>query len=90
MVARKLQPEDNRSTAKVLKIRIERKPLKMFPTIERKPLLKNVSYQVSFGGREGVGDFTSRVVESFSDLSLGPLGLSDSRAMHKVNNLLRL
>ena len=79
MVARKLQPEDNRSTAKVFKIRIE-----------RKPLLKNVSYQVSFGGREGVGDFTSRVVESFSDLSLGPLGLSDSRAMHKVNNLLCL
>ena len=79
MVARKLQPEDNRSTAKVLKIRIE-----------RKSLLKNVSYQVSFGGREGVGDFTSRVVESFSDLSLGPLGLSDSRAMHKVDNLLCL
>ena len=39
---------------------------------------------MSFGGREGVGDFTSRVVESFSDLSLGPLGLSDTRAMHKV------
>ena len=34
-----------------------------------------------------MGDFTSRVVESFSDLSLGPLGLSDSRAMHKVGTL---
>ena len=44
--------------------------------------------QVSFGGREGVGDFTSRVVESFSDLSLGPLNLSDSRAMHKVQTFL--
>jgi len=44
VLAKKLQPEENRATAKV-----------------------------SFGGREGVGDFTSRVVESFSDLSLGPL-----------------
>ena len=34
-----------------------------------------------------MGDFTSRVIESFSDLSLGPLGLSDSRAMHKVGTL---
>jgi len=58
VVAKKLQHEDTRSTAKV-----------------------------SFGGREGVGDFTSRVVESFSDLSLGPLGLSDSRAMHKVQSM---
>ena len=71
VVAKKLHPEENRSTTKVRK---------SLACVEWQYLMS----QVSFGGREGVGDFTSRVVESFSDLSLGPLGLSDSRAMHKV------
>jgi hypothetical protein len=43
--------------------------------------------RVSFGPRDGsfpaLDNFTARVVESFSDLSLGP-GLGDTQRVHKV------